>query len=538
MTNRKLQIAIFINNFSLPAWMYEMLVQVTKSGVAEIAVVVKNGAGSNQSRQGFSLYNLYRKFENKTSKVFPDALAMKSIDTLVQQVPVITLTTDKDGIAPENLVQQLGGYNLDVCLKLGFRKLDGNILQAAKYGVWAYGFNNANTNDAVPAGVWEVIENQPVTGCALLRLKQGGSSEVLYSSFGATNISIKRSLNLSYWKAASFVKRKLQELSLGGTLIPQAAETPDIKALSSPNHKHPGNIAFGAYLLKHYRNKLLTKLGNYFSFQQWRLLYTFKEKGAGAGDLRSYKSIIPPKDRFWADPFAFTQNKEQYYIFVEELVYGSKKAHIAVMELDNTGRLSAPAVVLDKPYHLSYPFLFRDGGEVYMIPETSANKTVEVYKSTSFPHKWEWQMNLMENLHAVDTTIHYHNNKYWLFTNIKENKGASAWDELFIFYADELLTTNWTAHKKNPVISDVRTSRPAGNFFVQNNKLYRPSQDCSVTYGYAANINEVLVLNEEDYAEICVEKILPDWGEDAVAVHTFSRCEELSVVDVRFKVKK
>ena len=68
-----------------------------------------------------------------------------------------------------------------------------------------------------------------------------------------------------------------------------------------------------------------------------------------------------------------------------------------------------------------------------MIPETCANKTIELYKCLEFPFKWELQQNLMENLDAVDTTIHFHNGKYWMFVNIKENKGASNCDELFLF---------------------------------------------------------------------------------------------------------
>ena len=84
-----------------------------------------------------------------------------------------------------------------------------------------------------------------------------------------------------------------------------------------------------------------------------------------------------------------------------------------------------------------------------------------------------------------------------MFTNIKENEGASSFDELFLFYADELLTNHWKPHPKNPVVSDVKSARPAGSLFFYNNKLYRPSQDCSFRYGYATVINEIIEMNPE-----------------------------------------
>ena len=173
-----------------------------------------------------------------------------------------------------------------------------------------------------------------------------------------------------------------------------------------------------------------------------------------------------------------------------------------------------------------------------MIPETSGNKTIEIYKCVSFPDKWEFQMNLMENLHAVDTTVHYYENKFWLFVNIKENNGASAWDELFLFYSDELLTTRWIPHPQNPVISDVRQARPAGPIFTYNEKIYRPSQDCSCTYGYATNINEIIVLNETEYKEKKITTIFPEWNKKVTAVHTYSQADGLVVIDAQIKRRK
>ena len=57
----------------------------------------------------------------------------------------------------------------------------------------------------------------------------------------------------------------------------------------------------------------------------------------------------------------------------------------------------------------------------------------------------------------------------------------------------------WKPHKRNPVKSDVRNSRPAGRLFYWNGDLYRPAQDSSQRYGYAMSINRVLRLTPDEF---------------------------------------
>jgi hypothetical protein len=90
---------------------------------------------------------------------------------------------------------------------------------------------------------------------------------------------------------------------------------------------------------------------------------------------------------------------------------------------------------------------------------------------------------LMINVYAVDPTILRKDGKWWLFVNIRENEGASSLDELFLFYSADLFCRDWTPHPKNPVVSDVKSSRPAGRIFSYNGNIYRPSQNNSKRYG-------------------------------------------------------
>ena len=83
-----------------------------------------------------------------------------------------------------------------------------------------------------------------------------------------------------------------------------------------------------------------------------------------------------------------------------------------------------PKKIIEKPYHLSYPFVFSYDNEFYMIPETGSNSTIELYKCLEFPEKWEMAAILMKDVRAYDTTILHKDGKWWLFTNICENEGG------------------------------------------------------------------------------------------------------------------
>jgi hypothetical protein len=116
-----------------------------------------------------------------------------------------------------------------------------------------------------------------------------------------------------------------------------------------------------------------------------------------------------------------------------------------------------------------------------------------------------------------------------MFVNIAE-AGADSTDELHLYWSTTPFGP-WTAHRGNPVVSDVRSARPAGPLFSRNGKLYRPSQDSTLAYGHSVLINRVDVLREDDYRETVVHRIAPDWRKDILCVHTFGRSKRLRVID-------
>jgi hypothetical protein len=250
-----------------------------------------------------------------------------------------------------------------------------------------------------------------------------------------------------------------------------------------------------------------------------------------ASDPGSFNLIKAPKNKFWADPFVVSKDGF-HFIFIEEYLYKTDKGHISVLKLNDKGDLLSNEILIEKAYHMSYPHIFLHGDSYYMVPETGSNNTIELYKCIAFPNKWVFVKNIMENIAAKDTTLFFFNDKWWLFTSIIERNSATiSFNELFLYYADDLFSLSWQSHPKNPIVSDQKISRPAGGIFMNENKIYRPSQDCSGIYGRSLNINCITKLNETEYEEVLISKTEPTWDKKIIGIHTYNFNDNITVMD-------
>ncbi|MCL4530211.1 MAG: hypothetical protein M1282_12440 [Chloroflexi bacterium] len=268
-------------------------------------------------------------------------------------------------------------------------------------------------------------------------------------------------------------------------------------------------------------------LSSYFFLDQWVIMMA---QGAAYDSLQwsALRPIVPDKDRYWADPFVI-QKDNLYYIFAEEKIYATKRGRIICITLDQQGNILSNQVVLERPYHLSYPFVFEYKDEIYMLPESAQSLNIELYRRKKFPNEWQFVKNLIAGIYAADATLFEHNGKWWMFANIKETGGSSL-DALHLFYADNPLADHWTPHPRNPVVKDIGSARPAGRIFVQDGKLIRPSQDSSRRYGRALKFNRITKLNKTEYEETLDSTFLPRGGK-IIAAHTFNQAGNLTVID-------
>jgi hypothetical protein len=255
---------------------------------------------------------------------------------------------------------------------------------------------------------------------------------------------------------------------------------------------------------------------------------------AGADAL--WRRLPGRPDRFQADPFLWRDQSGQHHLFFEDFPYDEGRGVISHVRIDASTRrfIGEPQVVLKRPYHLSYPYVFEYEGNIFMIPETSENRTIEVYRATAFPTGWELHRILLTDVVAADTTLYQEEGTWWMWTSLAR-KGEPNYDELSVYYADDPFGP-WTPHPMNPVVSDCRSARMAGKVFRDKyNRLVRPAQDCEKDYGASLRFCEVTELTRTTYAE----QVMLTWTapKNYDGVHTWNAAGDLAVVDVKSRLR-
>lgn len=266
-----------------------------------------------------------------------------------------------------------------------------------------------------------------------------------------------------------------------------------------------------------------------FVCKQWFIAYRKRQSFNMPLSMDGFIIIRPPAGRFYADPFIL-DHEGKSYIFFEDYLFKTRKGIISCIEINGQGEFSKPRAVLERNYHLAYPFLVTFGQKIYMIPDTSANNTIEIYEAVDFPYQWRPKQVLLSGLRASDSTLFEYNDKWWLFTNVMSSFEQTGKGQLHVFFADSLFA-KWHPHPCNPVNCDAKTARPAGNIFMHEGKIIRPAQDCEVKYGAALIVNEIICLTETDYLERLVSRNEPDWTENNLGLHTYNFSLQWEVID-------
>lgn len=422
------------------------------------------------------------------------------------------------------LLPQGGIEDLDVAFAVGDFD-DGTLDGLARLGVWRFHFGHARSEAL--AGAPEAVRGEALTSSGLaVRLVAGATPRLVCPSWGRTYpFSVARNRDQLLRKCGELVVRALREAQRSGR-----GWLEQCRPLQASAENPLGTcelLSIGGRLLARGVEKAL-------SIDQWFLAYRFNERFSESpadisGDLAGFTRLVPPKDRDWADPFVL-EKSGRYFVFFEELPYAAGKAHISMLELKPDGSRSEPVKVLERDYHLSYPFLLQHDGELYMVPESARNNTVELWRCVDFPTGWRLEKVLLDGVRCVDATLHQSSGRWWMFCNAAPGGSRAFDDELHLYYADRLLG-EWKPHPRNPVKSDVRSARPAGQVYWRNGALYRPAQICVPRYGAGLSINRILRLTPRDYAERQVQRILPAESRGVLGLHTVNRAGYLTVVD-------
>jgi hypothetical protein len=526
---RPVTLGILLDGRIQERWVLESLRQALTAPGTQLAAVAIAG-NSRRSSLAASLHRLLDGFDKQLrcrneSLFVPVDIAAEFKAPLLE----IGIVRNGDGWCPDEAgVGALRRCNVDVWLCFAAIAPCRPLPSVSRLGVWGIEIGRDVPATSIWAGSMEVGAGSPVTLVSAVDYAECRNAP-LYRTFGATlrNSARRNRLNCLR-KGMTFFRRLLERLARDGN----AWRSVRPATLSLPAH-YPAMREPTVAALARLSSRLVSHVaGNQLRLlrwrDQWQIAYHFEDEGEVGCRLDRLRYLVPPKDRFWADPFA-VEHQGRCFIFFEELPYRTQKGRIMAVEVFEDAEPGEAQVVLERPYHLSYPFVFAWDGSLYMLPETAGNRTVELYRCEAFPLRWRLHRVLLENVSAFDATLWRENDLWWMFVNIAE-PGADSNDDLHIYQSTTPLGP-WMAHRGNPVVSDARCARSAGPLFTRNGKLYRPSQDCSLAYGHSVLINRVDALNDDDYRETTVHRIGPGWRKDVLRVHTLGGSQRLRVID-------
>ncbi len=244
--------------------------------------------------------------------------------------------------------------------------------------------------------------------------------------------------------------------------------------------------------------------------------------------LPDFRILPDDGQRYYADPFLFVDGGVTH-LFVEDVPKATNVGVISHTVVSPSGDISRPSPVLSTGHHLSYPFVFRHGGAIWMLPEQSAGGGLDLYRADPFPSRWTHEARLIsDRLH--DATLFEYDGLLWIAAGC-ETLQSSSWDGLALYWATSL-TGPWTVHRQNPVVIDARSARPAGSIYAIDGSLYRPAQDCSRSYGGRLTINRIMTLTRDTFAEVAVGNISFAGESRVLGPHTLGRAGGFEVIDL------
>lgn len=218
-----------------------------------------------------------------------------------------------------------------------------------------------------------------------------------------------------------------------------------------------------------------------------------------------WRSLPQPWYAYRADPFLICWQGETWLLF-EEFEYLRNKGRLAACRLDG----SDYGVVMDRDYHLSYPFPLWFRGRLYLVPESCANRSVDLYECVTFPGQWRKVRTLLSGLDAVDATLLWESERWWLFTSVRPDEGQR---HLRIYSSDDLLAGEWEPHPINDqcLYAGLRnqTGRSGGAFFQHEGQWIRPCQCSQDYYGQGLAFRALRTLTRHSFSEEGVDLPLP-----------------------------
>jgi hypothetical protein len=368
------------------------------------------------------------------------------------------------------------------------------------------------------ACAWDLTEaTRAALGCergtlpfTWMRLSAGSGSEPLFhAELRIEHRSLSRSLR--------YVQAKWPELLQAAWVRAADAEPAAASPLATP-----ASVRLAQGPLRRLLDLLDTVARRLLLREQWCIGLTQAALASPHSPGSPMRTLVPPRGRLWADPFVWA-HAGGMQLFFEDMPFESERGKICMMELDQELRPRSPAKpVISEPYHVSYPFLWSESGRRFAMPESSANRSVDLYEWLEGERSFKKLKTLIQGMRLADASLVRYEDRLWMFAT-----GGSAGAVLDA----ERIEGPWTAHRGNPVKIDATNTRPAGGLWVADGRVHRVVQDCSRLYGGSTRCMRIERLDGQGFAETEVTDWAPGHALRGLRWHTLNEADGVSAID-------
>jgi len=537
--SRRLRVGAILDSLVMPAWVKHILEQVDSSECLELTLLactdasvprsawenLKNGPQSTFFRAWTWLD--YRIFATRTEQ--PNAVETVRFAP-ARSTPRMLYRPHQEKYFGACELDAIRNAHIDVLLDFT-GTATREVHDCVHYGLWSLG----TVESIAPSLFRDMCAGRRELEVDLSFTRNERFESLRQLLFPTDLVSLFRNYNKYCWGQAQAITRTLLSLQRYGWEYVSKQE----KARETGTCVLPSNQTTVLFLLRAAARILGTVLMRACFREDWFIAYR-QHCPALVAETAATEFVVvkAPRDRFYADPFVVERDGKAF-IFFEDYSFKNRKAVISMIEIDATGNPSVPEPVLEANYHVSYPCVFEWDGEMYMLPESKDNHTIELYRATDFPRGWRREHVLMTGVSTVDSTVVRYDEKFWLFTSglTQSERLFDGDNELSLFFSEKPFGP-WKAHPKNPIVSDIRRCRPAGRLFFEAGQLIRPSQDCSGRYGRRVCFNRVNLLSDTDYDETPMATVTTHWFPRNRGTHTFNQSGRYQVVDGRTLVSR
>ena len=234
------------------------------------------------------------------------------------------------------------------------------------------------------------------------------------------------------------------------------------------------------------------------------------------------------KDRWFADPYILDVTDNEIIVLAEEYCYDVRCGRLGRIVFDRyTYEEKDFSVILDLPTHLSFPFIFRRDGKVYIMPENSASACSTIYEYDDSKQQMK-PVGQIADMPLTDATIVNVNGSDYLLTTMLPDPNGNV---LSVYEFD---SRNMKVGKLvDKVEFQKNTARNAGECFAVDGVLYRPAQDCTACYGNGVVLQRVEVTEDGHWKFTDVNSIYPHSFRLNQGIHTLNHYKGLTVLDGR-----